>query len=303
MNICIENEKFLVEISTLGAEIQHFIKKDDKTELIWNGDKSVWKNHAPILFPFVARCLGGYFMIEGKKCEFSKNHGFVRDSETKLLEKTNTKAVFELTQNENTLINFPYKFSLKSEYELTENGLNWKIIVKNTDSKPFKFGIGTHTAFSCPKNTDSKDTTINDYEIIFEKQEPLVSVACTKEGFIDVNENGEVPYTKLYGEKQNGIIPLNEKGFGNGHLFTNFTSNWVGLKNKKTNSLITISTKGFPYCMIWQNTSGKPQFVCIEPWHGIPDAINTDHNWENKIGMNKISPNEEFVCEQNIKLF
>lgn len=301
MNITIENKNFLVEISTLGAEIQHFVKKDDGTELIWNGDKSVWKNHAPILFPFVARCLDGYFLIDGKKCEFSKNHGFARDLETKIIEKQNHKAIFLLTQNEETLKKFPYKFSLITEYELTENGLNWKITVKNDDDKPFYFGLGTHTAFACPRNTDKNGTKISDYEIVFEKQEALTSVVCTKDGYIEVDKNNN-PLTKIYGEKQKGIIPLNEKGFGNGHLFTDFTSNCVGLKNKKTGSLITISTKNFPYCMIWQNTAGKPQFVCIEPWHGIPDAINTNHIWEDKIGMNKLDAKKEFVSEQSIRV-
>ena len=303
MNIVeIENEKFKLEVSTLGAEIQNFIKKDDGTELIWKGDKSVWKNHAPILFPFVARCLGGYFMIEGKKCEYTKNHGFARDLEAQVIEQSKSKVVFELRESEATLSRFPYKFSLKTEYELTDEGLNWKITVKNLDKKAFKFGVGTHAAFACPRNTDDASTLFTDYQIEFEKKEKLTSVICTEDGYIAADENGKAPYTKAYNEKEAGIIPLTLEGFGNGHLFTKFTSNWVGLRNKKNGSLISISTKGFPYCMIWQNTSGQAQFVCIEPWHGIPDAINTDHIWDNKIGMNEILPEESFTSEQNIRV-
>ena len=55
MNITIESTQIKAEISTNGAEIQHLVKKSDGTELIWNGDVSVWKNHAPILFPYVGR--------------------------------------------------------------------------------------------------------------------------------------------------------------------------------------------------------------------------------------------------------
>lgn len=302
MNVTIENQKFKLEVSTLGAEIQDFIKKDDGTQLIWKGDKSVWKNHAPILFPFVARCLGGYFMIEGKKCEYSRNHGFARDLESKLIKQEASKLVFELTESPDTLNRFPYKFSLITEYELTDDGLNWKITVKNNDTKAFKFGVGTHAAFACPRNTDPEGTSISDYQIEFEKAEELMSVVCTEDGYIDADGTGEAPYTRPYGEKKAGIIPLNDKGFGNGHLFSNFKSEWVGLRNKKDQSLLTISTKGFPYCMIWQNTAGDPQFVCIEPWHGIPDAINTDHIWENKIGMNLLEPGKSFVSQQNIRV-
>jgi len=52
--------------------------------------------------------------------------------------------------------------------------------------------------------------------------------------------------------------------------------------------------------MIWQNTAGTPQFVCIEPWHGLPDTENTDHVWDNKIELIDLATGEEFCCEQNI---
>lgn len=298
--ITIENSKFKAEISSFGAEIQHFVRKADGAELIWNGDTSVWKNHAPLLFPFVARCLGGYFMIEGKKCEYSRNHGFARDLDTKVILQEPTKVVFELTDSEDTLYRFPYHFSLQTEYEVTDKGLNWKMTVKNTDSKAFRFGIGTHTAFTCPRNVDPAGTAISDYEVEFEKKEALTQVLCNADGYLSADDSGKAPCTKTYGEKEAGIIPLTADGFGNGHLFTGYTSKWVGLRNKKDNSLIKISTDGFPYCMIWQNTAGAPQFVCIEPWHGLPDTENTDHDWNHKIGMNDLQPGKTFISEQNI---
>ena len=52
--------------------------------------------------------------------------------------------------------------------------------------------------------------------------------------------------------------------------------------------------------MIWQNTKGTPQFICLEPWHGLTDSENSDHIWQNKAGMNELAPGKEFVCEQNI---
>ncbi|MBS7265865.1 MAG: hypothetical protein KIG83_05265 [Treponema sp.] len=83
--------------------MQNLVRKSDKKDIIWQGDKSVWGNHAPILFPFVARCLGGYFMIDGKKCEYSRNHGFARDLEWKCTAQNSDSATFELTQSDETL--------------------------------------------------------------------------------------------------------------------------------------------------------------------------------------------------------
>ena len=296
MLIKLENPTFTAEINTKGAELQNLVRKSDKKDIIWQGDKSVWGNHAPILFPFVARCLGGYFMIDGKKCEYSRNHGFARDLEWKCTAQSADSATFELTQSDETLYRFPYSFILKTEYKLTDKGIDWKISVKNTDTKAFKFSTGTHAAFSL------NGSPAEDFVIEFEKKEPLTAVVCTPECYLQADKEGKAPLTKIYGEKEAGIIPVTNSGFGNGHLFTNITSDWVGLRNLKDNSIIKIQTKDFPYCMIWQNTAGTPQFVCIEPWHGLPDAENTDHIWENKIGLIEVAAGEEFVCSQNIEV-
>lgn len=182
---------------------------------------------------------------------------------------------------------------MKTEYKFKENGLDWKIIVKNTDTKAFKFSTGTHAAFSL--NGSPAENFVIEL-----KKEPLTAVVCTPECYLQADKEGKAPLTKIYGEKEAGIIPVTNSGFGNGHLFTNITSDWVGLRNLKDNSLIKIQTKGFPYCMIWQNTSGTPQFVCLEPWQGLTDAENTDHNWDNKVGLSDLAAGKEFRCEQNI---
>ena len=294
MFITLEHQSFTAEISTKGAEIQKLIRKSDGKDIIWYGDKSVWGNHAPILFPFVARCLGGYFMIDGKKCEYSRNHGFARDLEWKCINQSADSAVFELTQSDDTLYRFPYAFSVIAQYTLTGKGIDWKITVKNTDDKTFKFGLGTHAAFSM------NGKPAEDFVVEFQKKEPLTSILCNADGYLKVAADGELPLLQLYKENDPGIIPVTREGFGNGHLFMNISSDWVGLRNKKDGSIIKIQTKGFPYCMIWQNTKGSPQFVCIEPWHGLPDAENSDHLWQNKTGLVELAPGKDFTCEQNI---
>ena len=294
MIIKLENTYFTTEISTKGAELQNLVRKSDGKDIIWQGDKSVWGNHAPILFPFVARCWGDYFIIDGKKCEYTRNHGFARDLEWKCTFQSEDSASFELTESEDTLYRFPYSFCLKTEYKLTEKGIDWKITVKNTDNKAFKFGLGTHAAFSLNGNK------AEDFVVEFEKKEALTSVCCTPDCFLVTDKNGKAPVTKINGEKEPGIIPVTSAGFGNGQLFTNITSDWVGLRNRLDGSIIKIQTKGFPYCMLWQNIKGTPQFVCLEPWHGVTNSENSDHVWENKVGMNEVAPGEGFVCEQNI---
>ena len=195
MIITIENDFFKADISTKGGELQNLIDKKRGKDIIWRGDKSVWGNHAPILFPFIVRCLSGYFIIEGKKCEYSRNHGFGRDLEWNCIRQEKESAVFELTQSEETLYRFPYSFSLKTEYQLTEKGINWKITVKNTDNKAFKFSTGTHAAFSLNGNK------AEDFLIEFEKKDALTAVSCSPEGYLKTDNEGKL-ITQAYGEKE-----------------------------------------------------------------------------------------------------
>ena len=298
MNITIESNQLKAEISTNGAEIQHLVKKSDGTELIWNGDVSVWKNHAPILFPYVGRCLNGYYTMDGKKCENTTNHGFVRGSETTVIAQEKDKVTFELTPNDAIAARYPYKFALQVSYEITDKDLNWKMTVINKDDKPIKFAIGTHTAFACPRNTDPAGTEISDYQIEFQKKEDIKSVVMNDKGFVIPDGDGN--YQVRPSLDQKGIVPVTKEGFGTGLCVTGFDSEWIGLRNKKDNSLIKISTKGFPHAMLWQNDKGDPQFVCIEPWYGLPDTAENDGNWETKLGLNTIQPGEKFESVQNI---
>ena len=39
------------------------------------------------------------------------------------------------------------------------------------------------------------------------------------------------------------------------------------------------------------------RFICIEPWHGIADAVNTNKEFAKKEGIIKLPPNEKFSCD------
>lgn len=300
MTITLKNARFEAVINTHGAEINSLKEIKTGTEYVWNGDASVWKFHAPILFPHVGRIRDGFMTVAGKEYHLV-NNGFSRDMEFSLVKNTDTKAEFELTENEYTADKFPWKFSLKVNYELTEKGLTFTSTVTNTDKEDISFSLGSHTAFCCPRNTDDAVTKNSDYCIEFEKKEPLTTVVCTDDGYLASDADETAPFTKPYCEAESGIIPLTEKGFGNGHFFTGFNSDWVGLKNKKTGQLVKVNTKGYPYLMVWQN-AGEPRFACIEPWYGTPDAAVTDHEWENKAALISLEPGKSFTADQSITI-
>ena len=290
MIVTLKNENFELDVNTHGAEINRFVRRETGRDIIWRGDSSVWKFHAPVLFPHCGKIKDAFVLIDGKSFPL-KSNGFARDLEHKLISRTEDSAVFELSENEYTLKLFPYKFILRVEYKLKNDGVVFRSTVTNTDTVPFKFSLGSHSAFAIGN--------VNDFQIEFEKKEPLVQIACYDNGFLASGSKGECPVKKLYAEKNPGIIPVTESGFGNGHIFTDIKSDWAGLRNIRTGELIRVNTKNYPYVMIWQN-AGAPEFVCIEPWFGLPDADNTDHQWEHKPGLEILEPQKTFTADQSI---
>ena len=51
MEYIIENEYLKVTVTTWGAQVKSVVRKCDGVEHMWSGDPSVWKFHAPVLFP------------------------------------------------------------------------------------------------------------------------------------------------------------------------------------------------------------------------------------------------------------
>lgn len=305
MTITLKNENYEVVLNTHGAEINSF-RGADGTKYVFEGPESVWKFHAPVLFPHVGRIKDGFMLWNDKEYHLV-NNGMSRDLEHKLVEQTETSATFELTESAETADKFPWKFTLRTHYELRSDGLTFTTTVTNTDSEPMLFSIGSHTAFCCPRNTDPAGTTNADYQYEFENKEALTTVLLNDAAQLAVDEEGTAPCTKPYGEKEAGIIPITAEGFGNGHFFTKFTSNWVGLRNKKDGSLVKVNCAGYPYLMVWQGGNGAEGaagngFNCIEPWYGTADAENSDHEWASKSGLICLESGKSFTADQSITI-
>ena len=114
-----------------------------------------WGRQAPILFPIVGKLKNNKTYIDGKEY-FMNQHGFARDMNFKVIEKTNNLHRYVLEYNNDTIRKYPFKFKLYVEYLVKGNDLNVNYIVENIDNKEIVFGIGGHPAFCL-------DVSLNDY--------------------------------------------------------------------------------------------------------------------------------------------
>ena len=91
-------------------------------------------------------------------------------------------------------------------------------------------------------------------------------------------------------------IPLDEHLFDNdSHCMVNLRSRTLGIYEKDSQRAVICGIGGFPYTLIWSKP-GKPEFVCIEPWHSIPSTVGDVDVWEEKPAAAILAPGEAFSC-------
>lgn len=284
----IENDKLKVQINSMGAELWSLVNKRDETEHLWQGDKSVWAGRAPTLFPHCGKLKDDRYIVGGETYK-SPSHGFAKDYEHKAVKKSKESIDFLLTENEETLKFYPYKFRLYTRFRLLDNLLEHSYEVKNPNAYSMFFSIGYHTGYRIP--FDSKHTA-DDYSLIFEKEETPVRILNNNSGLL----SGE---GSVYFENRK-VIPVNERLFSSVIALTNLKSDYVSLVENDSGRSIKVKIGGFPNVAFW-SAPGKVRFICIEPRYGLPDAWDSDGHIENKKGIQRLAPNEGFRCKMTIE--
>lgn len=279
----IHNSYITAQIKHSGAEL--FSLKNNKTnkEYIWEGNSEFWGKHSPVLFPIVGMLKNNRYYIDNTEYHLPR-HGFARNMIFELINKTESSATFSIQSSTETLKVYPFEFELHICYTLDVKNLNieYKIINKNKFKMPFS--IGAHPALALIGNFEN-------YAIEFEKEEHMV-YSLLEDNLIS-NE------TKIL-ESQEKKVPLNYKLFENDALI------FKSLKSKKLSilknsvPLLKIHFQSFPHLGIW--TVKNAPFICIEPWFGYSDSIETNGNLFEKEGIQILEAEETFNTKLTIEI-
>ena len=285
MNI-LENDYLIIETNKSGAELTRIFSKKENKEILWNGDSKYWGRHSPILFPIVGRLKDNETIIDDKTYNITQ-HGFARDMDFDLIDITNDSISYKLTSNEDTKKYYPYSFELIITYKLVNNSVIISWNVKNIDSNDMYFSIGAHPAFNINSN-------VEDYYLEFNCRNNIENIAL----------NGP------YNDKYTKIATLDKLNLSN-NIFKNdaiiYTNiDGIKLKSKKDDYFINISFNNFPLVGIWSpydnDTNSIAPFICIEPWYGLCDNINSDKVFKNKPFINILKSKEAFNTSYSISI-
>lgn len=281
MEVRLTGDGFEVVASTLGAELQS-VKFRGKERLWQNGDGS-WQGRSPVLFPVCGAC---EMRVDGTVYPCPR-HGFAKNLEFSVAERTERLVRFRLTGTEELKKLYPYDFVFEVAYQIEGGVLSVGYAVYNTGENDLYFSCGGHDSFAL-------DCDLQNYELQFEREEEF-------ESFLVNGQNG-----KLTGKTQplgrgtvlNLSTPLLKKS---NSVCLKPLSRAVRLREKETGK--TVAEISFPQSdklVLWRPDGAK--MLCIEPWQTLPDfETEPCKEFSKKDGVIRVPPHGKREVVRKLK--
>ena len=273
----IQNNDLTVTVSEMGAELQSILNADG-TEYLWQGDPAYWRKRSPNLFPYIGRMPDKSYYLDGQKYQMPI-HGFAPTSHFCLAEKSDTRLVFELTENEETYGYYPRKFSFRISYELQNKTLTITFSAENRDEKTMYFAMGGHPGFRLPL---ADGMSFEDYRLRFSEKSTPSRVTFCKDYFVA----GRIPYSL----QDDCIIPLTHGLFDDDAVVLEGSGPSVTLESDKDSHAVTVEYPQMKYVGFWHTTKSDAPFVCIEPWSALPSRTGITESLETQPDLTALAP-------------
>lgn len=290
MDYTFENESLRCTVHSRGAELCSVVDRATGAEMMWQADPAVWPRTAPVLFPYCGRLKDGKYVWKDVTYEGGQ-HGFARDLEHSLETSTPDSLTFCLEANALTMEKFPFPFKLRTAFVLAGRTLRQTITVVNDGDEEMPFGLGFHPGFACPFDAQH---SVSDYAVVFDVPEtPTVIETGEKTGLCTGRE-------RVYFERGTEI-PLSDTLFDRDSIcFSRLTGKTISLVEKPTGRRVTVETGAFPYVLLW-SAPGPLRFLCIEPWHTLPDPETASGRWADKRPAITLVPGSEWSTELKVE--
>jgi galactose mutarotase-like enzyme len=286
----LQNEVLKVEVASKGAELQSILNTVLGIEYLWNGDPAFWAKRSPVLFPIIGNLKNNTYFYQGRPYQLPR-HGFARDMEFQLEKQSANEILMLLRSNELTRANYPFDFEFRIRYQIQGDELSTEYLVTNTGTAILFFSVGGHPAFRLPLETQ---TRFSDYFLRFEENENLQRWPISKDGLILTQP---VPVLE-----DSNRLSLNKQLFYQDALVFKYpTSSDISLVSGKTSHGIQFQMGEFPFLGIW--SARDADFICLEPWCGIADSVNSNQQLEEKEGIERLGPGKVFSRQWRVKLF
>ncbi len=270
--IAIRNEYLQVNVSEHGAELQS-IRCEGK-EYLWQGDEASWNERAPILFPICSGLDGDKYLLNGAEYTLPK-HGFAKNLDFEVDYQDASSLVLIASDTEETRKLFPFSFDLRVSFQLKGRSIKICYDVLNHSEETMYFSIGAHEGYALPGG-------LTDYKVVFPKPEKFETRRMAGGVLLE-------KWDEAAPEGQELHLKPELMDYGT-LIFDRMTSKSCVLAKKDGSRAVRVNFEDFKHLLIW--TIPGADFVCLEPWCGLPDLEGTDHDISHKASIIPAWPNE-----------
>jgi len=216
-------------------------------------------NGWPFLFPICGRL--EHMGIEGNYLHDENIyhlpiHGFSWSMPWQVVYSDNPDSlILELTDNEDTHKMYPFSFKVQLIYKVSDCKLTCEQIYTNTDNKPMVYYAGFHPYFLTPHLGAGKEKVMLDFK---------------PKRFFHYNDR----LTGLIGEKKPFNLPISIVDHRINEQLTEVIEDNIATLQYPDGFNIHMKTSNI-FRYLQKYTIYKKPFICIEPWMGFPNALNT----------------------------
>ncbi|MGI5965894.1 aldose 1-epimerase family protein [Anaerotruncus rubiinfantis] len=278
--------------STVGAEVTSFIPANGR-EYIWQADPAIWPNHTPMLFPACGATMDDHAYFDGVEYPLGK-HGFTRKIPFTLGKHGVDFVEYIYESNAETLRQYPFEFVLHVTHTICENGFSTVFLVENKSGKRMPMCIGGHPGFACPIYDGE---TFNDYVLKFEYMEDGKNLTMSDGTCIDGEEY-------LPDFHNSDTLALDHALFDprDALIFDNLKSRVVKLLNPKTGKGFSFDFHKFDVLAVWSIPNKNGNYLCLEPWCGMPAVKGESGEFSEKKYCKWIEPGECFKVGYSLEV-
>lgn len=287
MTITIHSTVLSAGIAPLGAELQS-IRDAAGRDYLHDG-ASFWSGRAPLLFPIVGSVKDDRHAVGGVTHTLPR-HGFARRSLFEAVETSSNRALFRLSDSDETRAAYPYKFKLDAAFSLEGAKLTAAITVMNPSARPIPVAFGFHPAFKWPLPGSG---TKQDYAITFATEEPGPITRLDADGLIAREVASPV--------KDGRLLLADELFKDDALIFLKLKSRSLRFGPANGGSpALKIEFESMPQLGLWTKP-GAP-FLCIEPWFGYASPKDFSGPLTEKPGSINLSPGEAKTFAMSVEL-
>lgn len=271
-------------IAPKGAELRAFAA--NSRDILWTPDDAVWDGTCPVLFPVIGRVNRDTIRVDNTEYPMPM-HGFALTSIFRITDQTESECRLELRSSAETHKYYPFDFTLRITYRLSESTLQIKTEVVNEGETSLPASFGLHPGFRWPMTTGVQKYR---HYITFEEMGPI--------GYTR-------PVDRLIGPGRSNLpltgstLQLSEAVFEPGGMaLLSLKSRSLRFHTEDPSAAIRLDFPDMDGIILWSRSGAD--FLCIEPLLGHADPVGFSGDIMEKPGMAHIATRETLTLSVTV---